>query len=80
MPNASEIARLLPHLSASEWRTSQQVARLAQRSVPTVARSLTIAASAGIVRRTYQQQPGERELNPRAAYRLRELVIDLSRK
>jgi hypothetical protein len=72
MPDRNVIADLLPHLSASEWRTPPEVAERSRWSVQNVRRALTIAADARIVERQYKQRPGYRVMDPQPTYRLRE--------
>lgn len=72
MPDREVIQELLPHLSASEWRTAPEVAERSRRSIHTVRYALSRAAYAGIVKCDYVQRPGDRVMKPRPAYRLPE--------
>lgn len=72
MPDCDVISELLPHLSASEWRTPQQVAEQTHWSLKNVRRALTTAARVGIVRSKYVQMPGYRVMDPQPVYQLRE--------
>ena len=72
MPDRDVIQELLPHLSASEWRTPPEVAQRSCWSIQQVRRALTIAADARIVDRQYRQRAGHRVMDPQPTYRLRE--------